>query len=145
MEIMSALIVFGIAFLIFLVCRELMLWYWKVNKIVSLLEEIKNRLGQDQAIHKVTANSHPAYSMPRIKIVSINESSIIKNSGIRPGDIIYKYNNKILNGDTNILMKEIEICGNEKIKPKILCLRDGSEFTVEIPNGRLGVVLVTEG
>jgi len=29
---------------IFLVCREIMCWYWKQNKIVELLEEIKEKL-----------------------------------------------------------------------------------------------------
>lgn len=29
-------------FLIFLLMREFLTWYWKINKIVNLLEDIKN-------------------------------------------------------------------------------------------------------
>lgn len=29
---------------VFIVCREIMLWYWKVNRIVELLESIDSKL-----------------------------------------------------------------------------------------------------
>jgi len=38
------IIAFIITFLIFLVLRELVMWYWKINKVVGLLEEIRDLL-----------------------------------------------------------------------------------------------------
>lgn len=35
-----------IAIVLFLICREIVCWYWKVNRIVSLLEDIKGALGR---------------------------------------------------------------------------------------------------
>ena len=35
--------------MIFLVCRAVVLWYWKVDKIVSLLESIDAKLGSENA------------------------------------------------------------------------------------------------
>jgi hypothetical protein len=32
---------------VFLVCRAIVLWYWKVDKIVSLLESIDKKLGPE--------------------------------------------------------------------------------------------------
>ena len=37
-------VAFAIAFVIFLILRELMCWYWKINEMISLLQEIKNSL-----------------------------------------------------------------------------------------------------
>ena len=36
----------AIVLLIFLICRELVCWYWKINRIVSLLESIDQKLGR---------------------------------------------------------------------------------------------------
>lgn len=40
----AGLLYAAIAIGIFLLCRALVLWYWKVNTIVSLLQEIADRL-----------------------------------------------------------------------------------------------------
>ena len=40
----SAIITLLILFVIFLVCREIACWYWKLNEIVSLLKEIRDEL-----------------------------------------------------------------------------------------------------
>lgn len=42
--ILKLLPVFIILVLIFLLCRTFVLWYWKIGKIVKLLEEIVNTL-----------------------------------------------------------------------------------------------------
>ncbi len=39
-----ALAIIASAFAIFLVGRELFCWYWKVNRIISLLESIDSKL-----------------------------------------------------------------------------------------------------
>lgn len=31
---------------LFLLCREVMCWYWKINKLVALLESIDRKLGK---------------------------------------------------------------------------------------------------
>lgn len=33
-----------LAVLVFLVCRELLCWYWKINQVVALLTEIRDHL-----------------------------------------------------------------------------------------------------
>ncbi len=40
----TILIYIVITVLIFLVCRVIVLWYWKIDKIVSLLKEIADSL-----------------------------------------------------------------------------------------------------
>lgn len=39
-----AIIGLVIIFIVFLISRAFMLWYWKISKIVKLLEEIANNL-----------------------------------------------------------------------------------------------------
>ena len=40
-ENMTVLIYIAVALIIFLIFREVVTWYWKINKIVSLLEKIE--------------------------------------------------------------------------------------------------------
>jgi len=42
--VVGILVAFFVAFIVFLILRELMCWYWKVNRIVSLLEGIQASL-----------------------------------------------------------------------------------------------------
>ena len=42
----DAIIMLIICFLIFLACREVMCWYWKINEIVKLLSDIKSALSE---------------------------------------------------------------------------------------------------
>ncbi len=38
------IIMIGVSIAVFLICREIITWYFKLNRIVSLLEEINGRL-----------------------------------------------------------------------------------------------------
>jgi len=38
-----------IGFAIFMVLRELFCWYWKINRIMEVLEEIRDRLPKTEA------------------------------------------------------------------------------------------------
>jgi len=40
-NLVQILITLGIIVLVFLLIREILTWYWKINKVVSLLEDIK--------------------------------------------------------------------------------------------------------
>jgi len=42
----DAMLIIVFCFLIFLVCREMMCWYWKISEIVKLLSDIKNALNE---------------------------------------------------------------------------------------------------
>jgi len=44
MTISTGVIIGATAVLLFLACRALVLWYWNINTIVSLLQEIADRL-----------------------------------------------------------------------------------------------------
>ena len=49
--VIGIIIAFFISFIVFLILREVMCWYWKVNTIISLLEGIQaslHNLGQGQ-------------------------------------------------------------------------------------------------
>lgn len=39
-----------VMFLVFLICRELMCWYWKQNEIVVLLKDIKGLLQKGEGV-----------------------------------------------------------------------------------------------
>lgn len=49
----SLLVVFGIMLLIFFVSRVLVLWYLKINKMVSLLEQIANNTSKGDEVKPV--------------------------------------------------------------------------------------------
>jgi hypothetical protein len=38
------IIMIGVSIAVFLICREIVTWYFKLNRIVSLLEEINGKL-----------------------------------------------------------------------------------------------------
>ena len=42
----SVLVTIFVGIIIFLLCRELMCWYWKLNRIVVLLESIDAKLNK---------------------------------------------------------------------------------------------------
>ncbi len=51
----------SIIFLVFLLLREFLCWYWKINRIVELLENINQNLGRkDQKI----SESVPGQQVP---------------------------------------------------------------------------------
>jgi len=43
-QITALLIVVVILLTLFLICREIVCWYWKINRVVELLERIANSL-----------------------------------------------------------------------------------------------------
>ena len=48
MGLLIALVAFAVIGVVFLVLREVMCWYWKINTIVSLLEKIAAHLGDQK-------------------------------------------------------------------------------------------------
>lgn len=49
-----------IVILIFLICRELVCWYWKLNEVVSLLRDIKESLNKiESELHKPPGREEP--------------------------------------------------------------------------------------
>jgi TM2 domain-containing membrane protein YozV len=42
--IFGFLIIFVLSFVIFLLIRELMCWYWKINEVIFLLKSINEKL-----------------------------------------------------------------------------------------------------
>jgi hypothetical protein len=43
-DLANALVIIGITLLVFLICRELVCWYFKLNKINDTLTEIRDLL-----------------------------------------------------------------------------------------------------
>jgi len=58
-SIIVLLLLLGIAFLVFLIARELVLWYWKVNEILIALKSIDARLASIQG-----GTGAPSYPSP---------------------------------------------------------------------------------
>lgn len=44
MESLHAIVFLGVVLLVFLVCREIVCWYWKMNETVELLRSIDGHL-----------------------------------------------------------------------------------------------------
>ncbi len=56
-----AIVVLLFLIIFFLVCREVICWYWKINKALLLLEEIakntrKNTTEHEQAVRSINNN-----------------------------------------------------------------------------------------
>jgi hypothetical protein len=56
---MNTILVIGVAILIFIIFREVITWYWKINKIVSLLEQIERNTRVTVVEEKSLAGSVP--------------------------------------------------------------------------------------
>jgi hypothetical protein len=41
-----AAVVLGVAILLFVICRAIVLWYWRVNESIDLLKSIDDKLGK---------------------------------------------------------------------------------------------------
>ena len=50
------LIILAVLFVIFLIFRELNCWYWKINRIVELLENIHYKLGNNNIEEQIKSN-----------------------------------------------------------------------------------------
>jgi hypothetical protein len=58
----AVLIFIVVILIIFLICRELFCWYWKINKMTALLTDIRNLLQKqsgDKDIFSKTTESKP--------------------------------------------------------------------------------------
>lgn len=53
MNMSDVFIIIIVCFLVFLIAREFMCWYWKINKMVSLLESIDEKLNLDDRIEQI--------------------------------------------------------------------------------------------
>lgn len=53
----DVLVVLGIAFLSFVVFREVVCWYWKINEAVELLREIRDSLQRNNAGNRLAASA----------------------------------------------------------------------------------------
>ena len=51
--LVSAFLFLGILFLVFMLGRALVLWYWKVNQIVKLLQSIDSKLSGRSAAERL--------------------------------------------------------------------------------------------
>jgi len=45
-SVIGLIVVLAIAALIFLVCRAIVLWYWRVGEAIELLKSIDEKLGR---------------------------------------------------------------------------------------------------
>jgi hypothetical protein len=50
----STLVLLVVIIVVFLICREIVCWYWKITQMVDLLREISAKLGPDLKTDKKT-------------------------------------------------------------------------------------------
>lgn len=48
-SIASLFLILGISFVLFIILREVMCWYWKINEVVILLKGIDNKLSNTES------------------------------------------------------------------------------------------------
>ena len=59
------IVVFAILFGIFMLLREVMCWYWKINQVVALLTSIDNKLSNNSNISSVAVGSGYSKKCPK--------------------------------------------------------------------------------
>jgi len=97
MELVFPLILtFSIFFIIFLVLRELMCWYWKINDIVKILSRIEAKLSTNEqilaTINKPRINEESAVkSITGIKTHEETENDLMLRYGITYENEKYLY------------------------------------------------------
>jgi len=66
------------AVLVFLVCREIVCWYFKLNEIASLLRQVRDRLSSIQAYGIAPFEKPPAQPLPAPQeaVVSVIERAL---------------------------------------------------------------------
>jgi len=93
--IVSFLVVFFIAFIVFLILRELMCWYWKINRVITLLESIDYKLSSSTNASTIRMSQHasgaelssgsvPKYGeeiCPFCKESSLKSNAVCENCG----------------------------------------------------------------
>lgn len=67
----SLLIVLGIVLLMFFIGRVVVLWYLKINKMVSLLEQIANNTGKGDQVKQVVQEKEEKKDEEVIKEIKI--------------------------------------------------------------------------
>jgi hypothetical protein len=56
----SPIITLAVILVIFLVCREIVCWYWKQNEQVALLKEIRDMMAEQQGKVPVSSTTNSA-------------------------------------------------------------------------------------
>lgn len=157
------LVVAIVLFVIFLLLRELNCWYWKINKGIELLEEIKGLLINNQSNPSQSAPAisgsrpkkvdaaivdnpikSPTHGKMVIMVSELSPHSQAEQVGIGVGDIILAYNGEKLSTEQE-LSKLISMAKyNKKKQVEIKILRDGNEMIVHASTDPLGIATVTE-
>jgi hypothetical protein len=80
----SFFLAFGIIVVIFLICREIVCWYWKINQIVSLLTDIRQLLRSGQQGNRDLINSAlntiPSQASSITDISNANDENLKKSA-----------------------------------------------------------------
>ena len=63
--LVSVLIVLLVIVAFFFICREIVCWYWKVNKIVSLLEDISGKLNHREIQDDESDKDYTPVGLPK--------------------------------------------------------------------------------
>jgi len=129
---------------IFLVCRELFCWYWKINQNVALLTEIRDLLAQEK--NRVWPNSEsrgvgnevPAMEELRsaYSINSVVENSYAQLAGVRVGDVLIEYNGHPITSDQAISNATASVSTPTS---SIVVIRGTEAIPMRINAGRMGI------
>jgi hypothetical protein len=106
------LVVCAVLFIIFLIFRELVCWYWKINRAIVLLESINGHLERLSKISR-SLSASTKISISGIDKLSTEERELIKSIYGRLPKMDESAKQEILAKFRDKIMKKLNIDGTE--------------------------------
>ena len=116
-----------VAIVIFLIAREFMCWYFKINKLVTLMEEQNNLLKQQLGLNTVTGEGDS-------RAIGVDDAQVNSNA-LKPGEFIVTKNTSIFAGPGETYRFICEVKRGEILMEK---KNDGIWSCVIMKNGNEG-------
>lgn len=145
--IVQILVVLVVVAAVFLICRELLCWYWKINERLTCLKNIRDLLQKNHDLMIETAangqknqKGQIESSVKGLKVSEITPGSQAERVGFRIGDIIISYE-----GDPVLSNSELSVAiagakSQKKEHAEVVLFRDGKKGKIKVTLDPLGVV-----
>ena len=133
---------------VFLICRELLCWYWKINERLTCLKDIRDLLQKNHDLMVKTSEKEQIRnndgkikpSVKGLKVSEISPDSQAKKLGIRIGDVIVLYDGTPTLSNQE-LSEAISKAKNQKKEHAVVVIfRDGKKWKIKVTFDPLGLV-----
>ncbi|MCF6267093.1 MAG: PDZ domain-containing protein [Desulfuromusa sp.] len=132
---------------VFLICRELLCWYWKINERLTCLKDIRDllqknhdlllkTLEKEQALNKVKIKP----SIKGLKVSEISSGSQAEKLGIKKGDVIVSYDGTPTLSNQELSVAISKAKNQKKEHAEIVIFRDGKKWKIKVTFDPLGLV-----